>query len=98
MIKQHLQIKREKKINLFLRIDMALHLNKLESLHQRMFGLNWPSCFEENILKFLILRTVKKLIRNVFSLFHYYIPLEMGIAPHLNKIESPSPRDALCQV
>ena len=35
---------------------------------------------------------------NVFSLFHYYLPLEKGGALHLNKNKSPSRRDALCQV
>ena len=35
---------------------------------------------------------------NVFSLFYYYLSLKIGIALHLNKFESPSPRDALCQV
>ena len=34
---------------------------------------------------------------NVFSLFGYYFPLEMGVAPHLNKFKSPLPKDALCQ-
>ena len=35
---------------------------------------------------------------HVFSLFHSYIPLEKGVALHLKKLESPSPKDALCQV
>ena len=35
---------------------------------------------------------------NVFSLFRYYLPLEKGVALHLNKLESPSPKDALSQV
>ena len=35
---------------------------------------------------------------NVFSLFRNYIPLEKGGVLHLNKLESPSPKDALCQV
>ena len=35
---------------------------------------------------------------NVFSLFRNYPPLEKGGALHLNKLESPSPKDALCQV
>ena len=33
---------------------------------------------------------------NVFWLFQNYLPLEKGRALHLNKIESPSPKDALC--
>ena len=43
---------------------------------------------ERKILKFV----------NVFSLFHYYLPLEKGRALHLKKHELPSPKDTLCQV
>ena len=35
---------------------------------------------------------------NVFSLFLNYLPLEKGGTLHLNKTESPSPKDTLCQV
>ena len=35
---------------------------------------------------------------NVFSLSRNYLPLEKGGALHLNKPESPLPKDALCQV
>ena len=35
---------------------------------------------------------------NVFWLFQNYLPLEKGRALHLNKLKSPSPKDALCQV
>ena len=35
---------------------------------------------------------------NVFLLFGNNLPLEKGGALHLNKLESPSPKDALCQV
>ena len=34
----------------------------------------------------------------MFSLFCYYLPLEKDRALHLNKLESPSPKHALCQV
>ena len=33
---------------------------------------------------------------NVFSPFRYYFPSEKGMALHLYKLESPSPKDALC--
>ena len=33
-----------------------------------------------------------------FLLYRYYLPLEKGGALHLNKLESSSPKDALCQV
>ena len=35
---------------------------------------------------------------NVFLLFHNYLPFEKGMALHLKKLESPSPKNALCQV
>ena len=35
---------------------------------------------------------------SVFSLFRNYLPFDKGGALHLNKLESPSPKDALCQV
>ena len=35
---------------------------------------------------------------NVFSLIRNYLPLEKGGALHLNKLKSPTPKDALCQV
>ena len=41
---------------------------------------------------------LKKKFVNVFSLFPYYFPLEKGVTLHLRKLESPSPKDALCQV
>ena len=34
---------------------------------------------------------------NIILLFCYYLPLENGLALHLNKLESPSSMDALCQ-
>ena len=67
----------------------------LNPLYPRMFcakfGWNWPSgSGEEDFFNFI----------NVFSLFHnyMYLPLEEGGALHLNKFESPLPKDALCQV
>ena len=35
---------------------------------------------------------------NVFYLFRNYLPLEKGEALHLNKVESPLPKDGLCEV
>ena len=61
--------------------------------HRRMlcatFGWNLPRCSrEKDFFNFLF----------VFSLFRYYLPLEKDVALHLNKNESPSPKDTLCQV
>ena len=33
-----------------------------------------------------------------FRQFRKYLPLEKGLALYLKKLESPSPKDALCQV
>ena len=71
----------------------ALHLNKLESpspndaLCQVWLKLaQW--FWRRRFFNFV----------DVFSLFRNYLPLEKGRAHHLNKLESPSPKDALCQV
>ena len=45
-------------------------------------------------LQFLRTRFLKFV--NVFSLFRNYLPLGKGVALHLNKLESPLPKDALC--
>jgi hypothetical protein len=37
-------------------------------------------------------------IFSVFLLFCYYLPLKRGYPLALNKLESPSPKDDLCQV
>ena len=52
-------------------------------------GWNWPSgSGEEIFLNFV----------NVFSLFHKHLPLEISGVLHLNKLEFPLPKDALCHV
>ena len=68
----------------------ALIWTKLNTLHPRMLcarlGWNWQSgSGEENFLK-------------VFWLFVRKKRQEKGLTLHLNKIESSSPKDALCQV
>ena len=53
------------------------------------FGWNWPGgSGEEDFLNFV----------NLCSLFLKYLPLEKGGVLHLNKLESPSLMDSLCQV
>ena len=70
----------------------ALHLNKHESPSTNdalcQVWLNWPSGSGEEVFFNFV---------NVFSLFHNYLPLEKGMALHLNKLEYPSHKDALCQ-
>ena len=71
----------------------ALHLNKLESPSPkdalRQVGLKLAQWFwRRRFLNFV----------NVFSLIRNYLPLEKGGALHLNKLESPLPKAALCLV
>ena len=72
--------------------SVALHIKKLESSWRMLcskFGWNWPrGSGEGDFYNFV----------NVFYLFGNYPPLEKDGALHLNKYESPSPKDALCQV
>ena len=76
-----------------LKKNRVLRLNKLKS--------PWPrDTFCQVWLKFaqwFWRRTILNFV-NVFLLFRYHLPLEKGRALHLNKPESPSPKDALCQV
>ena len=65
----------------------------LSPFHQKMlfakFGWNRPNgSAERRFFNFV----------NVFSLFCNYLPFEKKGAVHLNKLETPSPKDALCQV
>ena len=71
----------------------AVHLNKLESPSPKdalcQVWLKLAQWFwRRRFLNFV----------NVFSLFRNYLPLEKGRALHLYKLESPSPKDAMCQV
>ena len=68
--------------------DVALHLNKLEStLPKDALCQVWLKLaqwfWRGRFLNFI----------NVFTLFPYYLCLEEGEALHLNKLESPSPKD-----
>ena len=47
-----------------------------------------PVVMDKNILIF----------HNVSSLLYCYLPLEKGMAPHLYKLEFPSPKDVFCLV
>ena len=73
--------------------DRALHLKKLESPSPKdalcQVWLKLAQWFwRRRFLNFV----------NVFSLFRNYLPLGKGGALLFNKLESPSPKDALCQV
>jgi hypothetical protein len=72
---------------------LVIYLNTLEfplpkdTLYQ--VSLNLASSFW---------RTTFLKIFSAFLLFRYYLPLEKGYPLHLNKLESPLPKDDLCQV
>ena len=45
-----------------------------------------------------LLSMISQIKYSVLSLFHYIFPLGKGGVLYLNKLESVSPRDTLCQV
>ena len=71
---------------------LVLRLNKLEFPSSKdalcQVWLNLAQWFWRRFFNFV----------NVFSLFHNYLSLEKGWDLHLNKVESLSPKDALCPV
>ena len=72
----------------------ALHLNKLESPSPKnALCLVWLK-----LAQWFWRRRFFLILSMYFSLFPNYLPLEKGGALHLKKLESPSPKDALCQV
>ena len=68
-----------------------LHLNNNEYPLPKiaLFG-----CFVE--ISTVVLEIEEDFV-NVFLLFRNYFPLEKSVPRHLNKLESPSPKDALAQ-
>ena len=71
----------------------ALHLNKFKSplLKDALCQFWWKLAqwfWRRRFLNFF----------DVFSLFCNYLPLEKGVALHLNKLDSPLPKNTLCQV
>ena len=69
----------------------ALHLNKLEPPSPK-------DALCQVWLKLALWFWRKRFFNfvNIFSLFRNYLDLEKGGALHLKKLESPSPKDALC--
>ena len=64
------------------------------------YELVWQEFSVESLILRWLLRPLGLLLNfvNVFLLFRNYLPMEMGVVLYLNKLESPSPKDALCQV
>ena len=90
-----------KVVNVFSLFCNDLPLEKGEALH--LEKLDSPS--SKDALCQVLLKLAQWFWRRrffsfvkIFSLFRNYLPLEKGGALHLNKLESPSPKDALCQV
>ena len=73
---------------------MALHVNKLESpLSKDALCQLWLKLAQ------LFWRKIFLNVFNRISNFCYYLPLEKGVAAlHMSKLESPQPKNALCQV
>ena len=73
-------------------MDRALHLNKFESPSPKnalcQVWLKLAKLFWKRYLNF----------DNEFLLFRYYPLLEKGGTLHLNKLESPSPKDCLVEI
>ena len=85
-------IKRRKKHYLLYENLLFLHLKKLESPSPKN-----DLCWDWLKLAHWFWRRFFNFV-NVISRFRNYLPFEKGMALHLNKLISPSHKDALCQV
>ena len=72
---------------------MFFHLKKIESTSTK--GALCQDCLK--LAQWFLIRRFFNFIK-VFSLFRNYLSLEKGRALNLNKLEFPSPKDAMCQV
>ena len=76
-----------------LKKGMALHLNKLETpLPKDALCEDWLKLAK----RFWRRRFLNMFNRNL--LFRYYLPFKKGMALHLNTLEAPLPKDALCHI
>ena len=71
----------------------ALHLNKLDSSSAKDTLCQVCLIFAQWFWRIRFFKFV-----NIFSQFCNYLPLEKDGALHLNKLESPTHKDDLCQV
>ena len=85
-------IKREKSNFLLFENWIFLICYSLSSLHTRMlcakFNWNWPCGSVEKDF----------LIKSIYIFAYFFLPLEKGVAHHLNKLKFPLSNDVLFQV
>jgi hypothetical protein len=74
--------------------NLTLYLNRLE------FSLSKDNLYQLSLIEFGLLVLEEKIFKifSVFLLFCYYLPLEKGVPLHLNKLDSPPPKDDFCQI
>ena len=70
------------------------------SFEQNWIQFTMPGCFVLSLVEIGQAVLEKKILKfvNVFSPFRNYLPFGKDVALDLNKLESPSPKDTLCQV
>ena len=82
-------------VSSFWRIECLLIWKKMNPLHPRMLALChvWLK-----LAQWFGIRSFFFYFVNVFSLYRNHLPLKKSVAAHLNKLESPPPKNTLCQV
>ena len=87
-------------VNVFLLLRYYLPLEKGRALHLNKHITFTQECFVPSLVEIDSVVLEKRFLLNfinVFFLFRNYLPLEKAWL-YLNKLESPSPKDAMCQV
>ena len=91
----------EKKIFKFCQCIFTISLlSPIEKSFEQNWVLITQGCIVPSLVEISLVVLEKKIfliLSMYFLLFHNYLPLEKGGALYLNKLESPSPKDALCQ-
>ena len=79
--------------------NMKFAINLTDSIEQTLIPFT-QGCFVPVLLKLAQWFWRRRFLIwiNVFSRFLNHLPLEKGVALHLNKLESPFPKVVLCQV
>ena len=79
---------------------IALHLNKLEFPLPEDICLRCVKCLVEIGLGYFLIMEEFKILDfvHVLPLSQYHLPLQRDMPLHLNKLESPSTKDYMCQL